>query len=285
LILDENSFSMKIIAFQQRCKTKLISFIILILFIIQGIFWFQTEKIKPNLGIVPDLPSKYSSKVLSFGDTEFYFRTKAMRIQNAGDTFGRVTPLKNYDYEKLYRWFSFLDTLNSRSNYIPALASYYYSNSQNKMDTIPVIRYLEERYDLNPEKNWWWMYQAIFMAAYKLQDEKLALRLSYKLRDTSGNNTPIWTKQVAALMHSKFGEHCEAIRVINEILQDYENKKINVDDNEINFMLFFIKNRIASMKKEGFDIKQCSETQKAQKFLNMKDEKEYQNPMFEMQKE
>ncbi len=265
---------------QKRQDLKFIKYFLIIIFICQSIFWYKTETIKPKLDIVPDLPSKYSAEALSFGDKEFYFRTKAMRIQNAGDTFGRVTPLKNYDYEKLYNWFSFLDSINSKSNYIPSLASYYYSNSQNDLDNVYIVKYLEERYDLNPSENWWWMYQAIFLSAFKLKDKDLALRLSYKLRNTSGDESPIWTKQMAAIIHGKFGENCEALRVINEILNDYENERINVKDEEINFMLYFIGNKIKNMKKEGFDPRNCKEVKESMDKLKMRNEEEYRNPTF-----
>jgi hypothetical protein len=285
LISEESSFDMKFLKLaQKRQNLKFIKISLVIVFIFQASFWYKTETIKPELGIVPDLPSKYSAEALSFGDKEFYFRTKGMRIQNAGDTFGRVTPLKNYDYEKLYNWFSFFDTINSKSNYIPSLASYYYSNSQNDLDNVHIVKYLEEHYDLDPSENWWWMYQAIFLSAYKIKDKDLALRLAYKLRDTSGDEAPIWTKQMVAIIHGKFGENCEALRVINEILDDYENERINVDENEINFMLYFIGNKVKNMKKEGFDPRSCEETRKSVDKLKMRDEEEYRDPSFIMEK-
>ena len=93
----------------------------------QFFFWWKTENIQPEIHIVPPLPSKYSVEALSLGDKEFYFRVLALKIQNAGDSFGRFTALKYYDYETLYHWFKIMDGLNHKSKFIPSLASYYYS--------------------------------------------------------------------------------------------------------------------------------------------------------------
>ncbi|MFC1659630.1 hypothetical protein ACFL0U_03630 [Pseudomonadota bacterium] len=267
-----------------RENLKVIVNFLLLFFLLQILFWYKIESIKPNLGIVPDLPSKHAARALSLGEEEFYFRVKGLRLQNAGDTFGRVTPLKNYDYKKLYQWFSFLDTINPRSHYIPALAGNYYSNSQNPEDSRYIVKYLEEHYDFNPEGNWWWLYQAIYLATYKLKDQDLTMRLAYKLAETSGENAPTWTKQMAAIMHSKFGQHCESLRVINNILNEYESGKSNISDEDINFMLYFINNRLKAMKEEGFDPKSCDYTMDAEKNLKLRDEKKYRDPRFKMKR-
>ena len=66
---------------------------------LQVFFQLKTEYIKPNLYIVPPVPNDKLVDVASLGDKEFYFRILALKIQNAGDTFGRLPPLKDYDYE------------------------------------------------------------------------------------------------------------------------------------------------------------------------------------------
>ena len=120
-----------------------LSFVVLVV-ILQIIFWLKTENIKPNLGIVPNVPTLSTVKAFSFGDEEFYFRYKGLRIQNTGDTFGRFSPLKDYDYEKLSQWFYLLDGLDDKSNYIPSLAAYYYSLTQNKQDVIYIINTINQ---------------------------------------------------------------------------------------------------------------------------------------------
>jgi len=238
---------------------RIIKFLLIFFFILQTLFWYKTENIKPKLGLVPNVPSKYLVKALSFGDEEFYFRTQAYKIQNAGDTFGRFSALKDYDYKKLYQWFKVLDSLDSKSNYVPSLAAYYYSQTQRKSDTIYIINYLEEHADQNPEEKWWWYYQATNIANYILKDQDRALEIAYKLKDIKAD-IPLGARELPAIIHKARGEDCEAIMLINEILQDYEkdeNKKLT--EKELNFMKFFIQRRIKSLKEKNFDVRGCFE--------------------------
>ena len=230
-------------------------FFVLIFFIFQILFWFKTENIKPNLGIVPEVPTIGTIKSLSLGDDQFLFRYKGLRIQNSGDTYGRFSPLKNYDYSKLYQWFMLLDKLDSKSNYIPSMASYYFSMTQNEKDTIYIINYLTQHADKDPQKKWWWYYQALFLANNIYKDKDLALEIAKKLKDNSPNSAPLWTKQMYAIILSDKGEKCESVRVIYSILKEYENKNISL--NEMNFMRYFIIQKIKELKEENFDIKKC----------------------------
>ncbi len=236
-----------------------IGFVILFL-IFQIIFWFKTESIKPNLGIVPEVPTLSTVKAFSFGDEEFYFRYKGFRIQNTGDTFGRFSPLKDYDYNKLSQWFYLLDSLDSKSNYIPSLAAYYYSLTQNHQDVIYIINFLNDHADKDPEKKWWWYYQALYLANSVYKDKDLAIKMAEKLKKYSPDSAPLWTKQMLAILLSDKGEKCEAIRVISGILEEYEKpgKDRSISDNEINFMKFFIQQRMEELKKDkNFNPEDC----------------------------
>ncbi len=236
-----------------------IGFVILF-FIFQIIFWSKTENIKPNLGIVPEVPTLSTVKAFSFGDEEFYFRYKGFRIQNTGDTFGRFSPLKDYDYNKLSQWFYLLDSLDSKSNYIASLAAYYYSLTQNHNDVIYVINFLNDHADKDPKKKWWWYYQALYLANSVYNDKDLAIKMAEKLKKYSPDSAPLWTKQMLAILLSDKGEKCESIRVISGILEEYEkpDKNKSINDNEINFMKFFIQQRMEELKKDkNFDPKSC----------------------------
>jgi hypothetical protein len=242
--------------FYQRIE-KFSIWIFFIFFVLQVAFQLSTQHIKPNVHVVPDLPSKYSIKALSLGDEEFYFRVLGLKIQNAGDTFGRSVPLKDYDYEKLYHWFTIMDGLNSDSRIIPSLASYYYSQTQNKKDTIHLIRYLDEHAAIDVDKHWWWLYQAIFIAKMSLKDEDIALDLAYKLSKNENKNAPLWTKQLPAFFLAKMGQECEAFFIINQILKDNESGKREIKPEEMDFMRHFIKSRLNDLKKKKFDPRKC----------------------------
>ncbi len=210
---------------------------------LQLVFWFSVKDIKPNLSIVPPLPSAVEVKALAFGDEQFYFRVLGLEIQNAGDTFGRFTPLKNYDYKTLSKWFHLLDTLDRRSNYIPALASYYYGNSQNVSDVPYVVDYLEKHASYDPAQKWWWLSQAVYLANYRMEDKKRALELAKELAASPGK-IPIWARQMPAFIMEDLGEKAEALALIQGLSESIDE----LSQGEINFMNYFIKDRLGYIK-------------------------------------
>lgn len=229
----------------QKGKTKLTrikntDIILVLVLLIQVGVWTYTKQFKPDLAIVPPVPNKLSIKAISLGDEQFYFRTLAYRIQNAGDTFGRFTALKNYNYVKLYHWFTLLDFLDPKSNFVPALAGYYYSQTQNTPDVIHVVNYLDEHASRDLYNKWWWMGQAVYLANHKLKDKKHALKLAYKLASTPRNDVPLWVKQMPAFIHEQLGEEEMALRVIQDIVANEEN----IDWGEANFMRYFVEERL-----------------------------------------
>lgn len=228
---------------------------------LQLVFWYKTENVKPNLGILPPVPSENRIKLGSLGDSQFYFRMKAFRLQNAGDTFGRVTAFKDYDYAKLYRWLKILDILDSKSNFTPYLAGYYYSNSQDKEDAYYMVRYLEEHFDTDPDEKWWWLYQAYNITDKVIGDKEEALRIAWRLHDDTTDSAPIWTKQMVAFAYEGGDNACASYAVINQIMQDIQSGKMTAKDRELEFMASFIEERLPKVQKklnEGtFNPQQC----------------------------
>ena len=171
-------------------------------------YWNVTRERLPELGIVPDVPGKAAVKALSFGDEEFYFRLLGMDLQNAGDTFGRFTELYKYDFKKLHAWFTLLDALDAQSDFIPFLASYYYSETQHIKDTRYVVDYLYEHSAWRPKEKYWWLAQAAYIAQHKLKDEDLALKVASPLEHAEG--APLWVRELPAFVHEKRGEMDDA---------------------------------------------------------------------------
>src|SRR6185369_9665369 len=153
-------------------------------------FWGITRDNLPNMDIVPDVPGAVAVKALSFGDEEFYFRLLGMNIQTAGDTFGRFTALYKYDYNKLSAWFHLLDTLDNESDYMPFIASYYYSQTQYTPDARYITDYLYDHSAYRPQKKFWWLAQATYIAQHKLHDNDLALKMAEPLEKADG--APFW---------------------------------------------------------------------------------------------
>jgi len=207
--------------------------------------------IKPELEIVPNVPSKEILKAISFGDEQLTFRYNGYMMQFIGDTFGRVTPLKDYNYEKLYRWWLLLDDIDSESNLITYVVGYYWSATQNPERDIPyVVNFLEQHADKHPSEKWWWYSQAAYNAKFKMHDSERALEIAKKLADLPKDlDIPIWTRQLQAFFYEDKGEYKQACDIILNVIQDFGDDKIS--QGEMNFMYSFIQERLRTMINKG----------------------------------
>jgi hypothetical protein len=208
--------------------------------------WFESKQYIPALGIVPDVPTLTDAKISALGDEQFYFRYLALSIQNAGDSFGRYTKLQYYNYDALARWFKLLDELDARSDFIPSIAAYFYSNSQHAGDTRYIIDYLESTYDRDPPKKWWWLAQAVILCAERLKDNNLSLRLAFKLSNTPYDNLPRWAQQMPAIIYAQMGEKQLALKVMQDLLSKYDN----YSQSELNYISYFIKQQLGYSNRE-----------------------------------
>ncbi len=232
--------------------------------LLQIVFWYRTTDIVPDMSIVPDVPGKETVKAISFGDEQAFFRVLGLQIQNAGDTFGRFTALKDYDFNKLYHWFSLLDTLDDTSNYIPSMATYYFSQTQNKQDVKYVIDYLIEHSAHRISEKWWWLVQAIYLANHKLENPALALEIAKKLEGHT--DIPLWAQQMPAFVYEKQGEFEQALRIIDNIIKNQDD----FSRGEINFMYHFVEERLGKLE-------EMDEKLKKLKAINEQKEKEMES--------
>lgn len=206
------------------------------------VFWTQTRQMRPDLGVVPPVPGKEELALLKMGDDQFYFRLLAFKMQTAGDTYGRFTALRKYDMNRIYHWFTLLDTLDAKSDMMPAMASYYFSQTQNTKDVRPLVNYIYEHSIRDITHKWWWLLQSIYLAQYKLNDMDLALKVAAPLVDT---RVPIWAQQMAAVVHEKRGEMADALRIMETIKDNAEN----ISDRDLKYMIYFVKERLKRLDK------------------------------------
>lgn len=223
----------------------------------QIFLWNKFEKFHAPFDIVPPAPNKYLISAVSFGDNEFLFRILAMRLQNSGDVFAGFVALKNYDYLRIYDWMTALDSLNNKSQLVPSLASYYYSQTTKREDTRHIIKYLDEHSTKNIDDNWWWLFQATFIAKANLKDLDLALELAKKLAQNNDEKAPFWTKQMPAFILAEKGEDCISFNVIKEILKESESGKRKASLEEMEFMRHFMNERLQKLKNKKFNPKKC----------------------------
>ncbi len=237
---------------------KIYFWLFVLTFIGQFFFWQKYESFKPPFDIVPPAPNKFLTSALSLGDEEFLFRVLGTRLQNSGDIFAGFVALKKYDYQRLYQWMKRLDELNYESNFIPSLAAYYYSQTQNTKDVIYVIDYLKEHGQQNIDQKWWWLFQATFIAKKDLKDLDKALEVAYVLSKNENENAPFWTKQMPAFIHEEMGDSCMSFKVIEQLIKENESGKRQIGIAEMNFMRHFINERLKNLKSQDFDPRKCS---------------------------
>jgi hypothetical protein len=211
------------------------------LLLLQVGFWYQVKDIKPDMGIVPDVPGRQTVRALAFGDDQFFFRVLAFQLQNAGDTYGRSTALRYYDFNKLYLWFTLLDDLDARSNIIPSLATYYFSQTQNTEDVRYVVDYLYTHATRDVPHKWWWLLQSIYLSMHKLNDMDLALKVAKPMVNPE---VPAFAQQMAAVVHEKRGEMEDALQVMR-IIQD--NAK-EIKDADLKYMTYFVEERLKKLE-------------------------------------
>jgi len=216
---------------------------LLLVFVVAQVgFWVRTHTIEPDFSIVPEVPGKETLQALTFGDNEFYFRVMAFQLQNAGDTFGRFTALRYYDFNKLYHWFTLLDALDSKSNMIPSMATYYFAQTQNTPDVRYIVDYLYAHATKDVAHKWWWLLQSIYLASHKLDDMDLALKVAKPLQNEA---VPVWAREMTAVVHEKRGEMDDALKIMETIRENVDN----IPQQDLNYMTYFVKERLGKLEK------------------------------------
>lgn len=209
---------------------------VLVAFALQAAFWSQTRSLRAGWEGVPPAPSTEVARALALGDGQFLYRAVTFSLQNMGDEGGRVTPLKDYDYQRLGRWFALLDRLDRKSSYLPVLAGYYFSQTPKTDDVRVVVGYLASIAARDPERNWRWLAHAVYLARHRVDDMKLALDLAFRLAALDVPGLPIWTKQMPAFVLAEVGDK-EAARDVMEVILETDP---NLTPEETNFMRHFI---------------------------------------------
>lgn len=206
----------------------------------QAAFALQTHDIRVGWPGVPAVPGREVARALAFGDGQLFYRTVTFSLQNMGDEGGRVTPLKDYDYQRLDQWFRLLESLDHTSRYLPVLAGYYFSQSQETADVRIVIDFLRDIAARRPAHNWRWLAHAVYLARHRVEDQELALDLARELAAIDAEEMPIWTKQMPAFVMAEVG-HKEAARDLLEAIMASDE---NLSQAEVEFMRHYIETRL-----------------------------------------
>lgn len=223
-------------------KTKPVIFALCIAaFIAHAAFSIHNRGIKSAWANVPPVPAGNTASMLALGDKELAYRMIGITLQNLGDSGGDVTPLKDYDYDRLGQWFYLEDKLDPHSNFVPLLAAYYYGSTQNPAQLDPVIDYLK-MVGMRPEgQKWRWLAQAVYLARFRQHDFKKARGLADTLAASYRPGMPSWTLQMPAFIATDEGDKKAAYDIMISILKDSSDK---LNPNEVNFMVWYICSQI-----------------------------------------
>lgn len=190
---------------------------------------------------VPPAPSARGAAMSMLGDRQMAYRAIGIMLQNLGDEGGRSTRFENYDYHRLGRWFMVQDQLDSRSDYTPLLAAFYYGATENQDDLTAVVDYLLHVGDHSYPRKWRWMAQGIYLARFKQGDLDKALSWSYRLAAKHRTGMPAWVLQMPAFILAQKGDQEAAYDLAIGLLRDEAE---NMHPAEVNFMRGYICERI-----------------------------------------
>jgi hypothetical protein len=210
---------------------KKVSFALFFALAANVIFWFSLRDMQAKWGNVPPAPKEHFAAFYGLGDEAFAYRINGLMLQNMGDTGGRVTALKDYDYDTLTDWFYLQDKLDPVSDYIPFLASFYFSGTQDPEKFRPVLSYLEMVGVRTEGIKWKWLVQGVFFARHKLKDLNRALELANVLAKAENPDIPHMFRNLPALVLNEKGDSREAYGLLVSTLKANLDKMSSEDIN------------------------------------------------------
>jgi hypothetical protein len=220
-------------------------YIVLLFCILLNIgLWLYSHDIRSQWGNVPPVPDEKHISSMALGDKELAYRMTGLTLQNLGDTGGRSTSLKEYDYNKLSKWFFLLDKMDPHSDYVPFLAAYYFGATPNGEQIPPIVDFLEYAGNRAEGEKWRWLAYAVYLARFQMDDINKAIIISNKLaRLQSETYMPAWTRQMPAFLQTKIGNKEAAYEIMMNILQSEID---HLDPGEVIFTQNYICNNLLS---------------------------------------
>ena len=211
--------------------------------LINGAVWFSLRGVRAKWANVPPTPSAASAALSTLGDRQFAYRMTTLFLQNLGDTGGRVTNLREYNYIDLGKWFDLTFALDPYSNAAPTVAGYVYGANQNTSELGPIIDYLEKAGSVMKPQKWRWQLHAIFLARHRMKDYDRALDIANKLANRDEEGLPAFTKQAPAFVMNVKGDKQAALMMMTNLLKS-EGEKL--PPSEVNNIIAYICEQILS---------------------------------------
>ncbi len=210
-------------------------------FLVHTAFSISAWGIKPSWANVPPVPTEESAAMMALGDEQLAYRMIGLTIQNLGDIGGNITPLYQYNFDRLGRWFFLEDRLDMRSNFIPFLAAYYFGGSQEPEDLGPIIEYLSVIGQRPYTDKWRWLAHAVYLSRFRQHDLDKAMGLAHVLAGMWQPGMPAWVRQMPAFVSLQQGDKVAAYAFLMSLLKDESQ---NMHPNEVNFTVGYICERL-----------------------------------------
>ena len=204
---------------------RLIALILICLGLQAGAGWVLHER-RPNLEILPPVPTRAAEQAASLGDTQFLYRYLALEIQNAGDTGGRFTRMSDYDPAAVVAWLRALQRLDFRSQHYTFLAVRYFSQSREERNLRQLTAFIDEDVALAPDLKWYWQTQAVAIARDRIKDLDYALELSRKMWAFE-RYLPAkfaWALEMEAILLADMGRMDEARESMERAIETYGSR-------------------------------------------------------------
>jgi hypothetical protein len=194
--------------------------LVFVLATLHAIFAWSNRDLRAELEVLAPPPGALARTAAAAGDNQFMYRVWAFDLQNAGDTGGRATSMRNYNYDFVLGWLQTLRALDPRAHQHAFLAGNYFSLSQKKDDVHRIVAFLADDAARNPTEKWVWMVRAVEIAASRLKDTEYALVLSQRLAAFDVPSAPFSILILPAIFLEKLGRYEEARRVVESVLND-----------------------------------------------------------------
>ena len=219
---------------QARVQEKLsrIKLVLWFIFSLNLLFWCGSRDIYERWSGVPPVPSRSGAVMMTLGDPEFSYRTLALILQNLGDVGADTTPLKDYNYAQLGKWFFLLDGLDPVSDHVPFIAAYYFGATKAPQDIAYIVRYLSAVGQRPVGEKWRWLGHAIYMAQHRMYDFDLALKLAYTLAKMPNSDTMApWARDMPAFVLKNKGDKEAARELMENMLATGKNLSLDEINN------------------------------------------------------
>ncbi|MGZ6252243.1 MAG: hypothetical protein ACXWM1_04155 [Candidatus Binataceae bacterium] len=189
------------------------------------------------MAILDPPPSPAVRTALAFGDAEFLYRDWFLDLQNAGDTGGRMTPMRDYNYDNVLAWLQSLQQLDPRAQAHLLLATHYFSQTPKQESLRALVGFITDDALKLPQEKWFWLTQAEVIAEARIHDLPLALALAQQTAELNVTTIPAIVRMFPAVLLAKMDRRAEARAWIARTVEKYGPTFTVEERNWVDFFL------------------------------------------------